>query len=129
MSSTSPSSSARTYEPADIEARLATDLPGWFYEDGWIGRKYRTAGWKSTLMVVNTIGHLAEAAWHHPELAVSYAFVVVKLRTHDADGLTDKDFELARRIEDVVGWRPAAGSALSGTPDDPRFRYIRYDHS
>jgi 4a-hydroxytetrahydrobiopterin dehydratase len=58
---------------------------------------------------------------------VSYAFVVVKLMTHDAKGVTDKDFELARRIEDVVAWRPGEGSALPGTPDDPRFKYIKYD--
>ena len=53
----------------------------------------------------------------------------MKLKTHDAGGITDKDFELARKIEDVVLWRPGAeeGSALQGTPDDPRFKYIKYD--
>jgi 4a-hydroxytetrahydrobiopterin dehydratase len=119
--------SGPTYEPAEIEARLAAELPGWFLQDGWIRRKYKTSGWKATLMVVNTVGHLAEAAWHHPDLTVSYAFVIVKLMTHDAKGVTDKDFELARRIEDVVAWRPGEGSALQGTPDDPRFSYIKYD--
>jgi 4a-hydroxytetrahydrobiopterin dehydratase len=39
----------------------------------------------------------------------------VKLKTHDAGGITDKDFELARKIEEVVLWRPAGG-ALSGNP-------------
>jgi 4a-hydroxytetrahydrobiopterin dehydratase len=119
--------SGPTYEPAEIEARLAAELPGWVLDDGWIRRKYKTSGWKATLMVVNTVGHLAEAAWHHPDLTVSYAFVIVKLMTHDAKGVTDKDFELARRIEDVVAWRPGEGSALHGTPDDPRFKYIKYD--
>ncbi|MFM2119088.1 MAG: hypothetical protein RL722_556 [Pseudomonadota bacterium] len=116
-----------TYESAEIEARLAAELPHWFLEGGWIRRKYRTSGWKGTLMVVNTVGHLAEAAWHHPDLTVSYAFVIVKLMTHDAKGVTDKDFELAARIEEVVAWRPGAGSALEGTPDDPRFKYLKYD--
>jgi len=69
-------------------------------------RRYATHGWKSTLMVVNAIGHLCEAAWHHPDLAVSYAAVEVSLSTHDAGGITEKDFELARKIEDVVAWRP-----------------------
>ncbi|MEY2688586.1 MAG: hypothetical protein RL375_2784 [Pseudomonadota bacterium] len=115
------------YDTAEIEARLAAELPGWYLEDGWIRRKVRTSGWKSTLMVVNTVGHLAEAAWHHPDLTVSYAFVIVKLMTHDAKGVTDKDFELARRIEDVVGWQPGPGSALTGPPDDPRFKYIKHD--
>ncbi len=117
----------RTYSEAEIEARLREELPHWYYEKGWIRRKYKTAGWKATLMVVNTVGHLAEAAFHHPDLTVSYAFVIVKLMTHSAKGITDKDFELAKKIEEVVMWRPGEDSALEGTPDDPRFKYIKYD--
>jgi 4a-hydroxytetrahydrobiopterin dehydratase len=122
-------SPGEVYPPEEIQERLQAELPGWTFEDGWIRRKYRTSGWKATLMVVNTVGHLAEAAWHHPDLVVSYAFVTVKLVNHAAKGVTDKDFELARKIEEVVGWRPGtqAGSALEGTPDDPRFKYIKYD--
>lgn len=119
----------RVYSEAEIVQKLASELPHWTLEDGWIRRRYKTAGWKSTLMVVNTVGHLAEAAFHHPDLTVSYAFVIVKLINHEAKGVTDKDFELARKIEDVIMWQPGAepGSALTGTPDDPRFKYIRYD--
>ncbi|MCB1748088.1 MAG: 4a-hydroxytetrahydrobiopterin dehydratase [Gammaproteobacteria bacterium] len=117
------------YSEAEIEERLREELPHWTYQDGWIRRKYKTSGWKSTLMVVNTVGHLAEAAWHHPDLTVSYAFVNVKLMNHAAKGVTAKDFELARKIEDVVQWQPGkeADSALEGTPDDPRFKYLKYD--
>ena len=115
------------YTTEEIEARLREQLPRWTFEDGWIRRKYKTSGWKATLMVVNTVGHLAEAAWHHPDLNVSYAFVTVKLMNHAAKGITEKDFELAKKIEDVVAWRPDEGSALEGTPDDPRFKYIKYD--
>jgi 4a-hydroxytetrahydrobiopterin dehydratase len=79
-------------------------------------------------MVVNTVGHLAEAAWHHPDLTVSYAFVIVKLMNHAAKGITEKDFALAKKIEEVVQWRPGAeGGPLEGTPDDQRFKYIKYD--
>jgi 4a-hydroxytetrahydrobiopterin dehydratase len=78
-------------------------------------------------MVINTVGHLAEAAWHHPDIAASYAFVIVKLVTHSAKGVTDKDFDLAKRIEEVIQWRPGPSSALEGTPDDPRFKYLKYD--
>lgn len=116
-----------TYSEEEIVARLKQELPRWYYENGWIRRKYKTSGWKGTLMVVNTIGHLAEAAFHHPDLTVSYAFVIVKLMTHSAKGITDKDFELAKKIEEVVMWRPGEDSALEGTPDDPRFKYIKYD--
>ena len=117
------------YAEEEIELRLQEELPKWNYKGGWIRRKYKTSGWKATLMVINTVGHLAEAAWHHPDINASYAFVVVKLMNHAAKGITDKDFELARKIEDVVAWRPGAEeeSALEGTPDDQRFKYIKYD--
>ena len=67
------------YTDDEIAARLAEELPQWTHEGGWIRRKYKTSGWKGTLMVVNTVGHLAEAAWHHPDLTVSYAFVSASL--------------------------------------------------
>ncbi|MEQ1599387.1 MAG: 4a-hydroxytetrahydrobiopterin dehydratase [Methylotenera sp.] len=120
---------AKVYSEQEVKQKLETELPHWYLENGWIRRKYRTSGWKATLMVVNTVGHLAEAAWHHPDLTVSYAFVVVKLMTHDAKGITDKDFELANKIEQVIGWQPALeNGALEGTPnDDARFKYIKYD--
>jgi 4a-hydroxytetrahydrobiopterin dehydratase len=118
----------RTYTEDEIRARLQEELPHWYYENGWIRRKYRTGGWKSTLMVINTVGHLAEAAFHHPDITASYSFVIVKLMNHAAKGVTDKDFELARKIEQVIQWQPGKeGGALEGTPDDPRFKYIKYD--
>ncbi|CAN4272641.1 COG2154 Pterin-4a-carbinolamine dehydratase [Methylophilaceae bacterium] len=123
------------YSESEVTAKLQNELPQWYLENGWIRRKYKTSGWKATLMVVNTVGHLAEAAWHHPDLTVSYAYLIVKLQTHDAKGITDKDFELAAKIEQVIGWQPAkevnadsSKSALEGTPnEDVRFKYIKYD--
>ena len=119
----------RTYSEPEIEERLKRELPHWTLENGWLRRKYRTHSWKGTLMVVNAVGHLAEAAWHHPDMTISYAFVEVRLKTHSAKGVTDKDFELAKKIEEVVQWRPGKeGGALEGTPEgDPRFAYVRYD--
>ena len=117
-----------TYTDDEVEVRLKEELPHWYLENGWIRRKYKTSGWKGTLMVVNTVGHLAEAAFHHPDLTVSYAFVIVKLVNHAAKGITNKDFELAHKIEEVIMWQPGTeGGALEGTPDDPRFKYIKYD--
>lgn len=115
------------YSEEEIAARLAAELPQWYAESGWIRRKYRTGSWKGTLMLVTTIGHLAEAAWHHPDLTVSYGFVIVKLTTHSAKGVTHRDFALAQKIEECVMWRPGEGSSLEGTPDDPRFAYVRHD--
>ena len=112
----------------EVKAWLEENLPKWRLEDDWIRRTYKTASWKSTLMVVNTIGHLAEAAWHHPDLTVSYAWVEVRLMTHSAKGITAKDLALASKIEQVVQWQPGGeGHGLEGTPqDDQRFAYIKY---
>ena len=100
-------SNEKVYSLEEIEKYLESKLPNWYYENGWIRRKYKTSGWKGTLMVINTIGHLAEAAWHHPDLSASYAFVIVKLQNHAAKGITDKDFLLAEKIEAVVQWNPS----------------------
>ena len=94
-----------------------TGLDEWYLEDGWLRRKYNTDGWPTTLMLTNAIGYLCEAAWHHADLAVTWGKVWVKLKTHSAGGITDKDFALARRIEDVVLWRPEPGGPLEGTPN------------
>jgi pterin-4a-carbinolamine dehydratase len=110
-----------------IRQRLKSALPHWYLDQGCIARRYRTGGWKGTLMVINAVGHLAEAAWHHPDIEASYADIVVKLTSHSAGGITDKDFELAVKIEEMVQWRPAADSALEGTPADEQLRYVEYD--
>ena len=119
----------RTYSEDEIKARLEAELPHWYYEDGWIRRRYRTNSWKGTLMVINAVGHLAEAAWHHPDITASYAWVEVRLKNHAAKGVTDRDFALARKIEEVVAWQPGReGGPLEGTPEkDQRFAYIKYD--
>jgi 4a-hydroxytetrahydrobiopterin dehydratase len=119
----------RVYSEEEVEAFLKAELPHWYLEKGWIRRKYKTSGWKGTLMVVNTVGHLAEAGFHHPDISLSYAFVIVKLTNHAAKGITDKDFQLAKKIEEVVMWQPSLNenSALVGTPNEPQFKYIKYD--
>ena len=100
--------------PAEIGDRLK-GLPGWRLEDGAIVRDYQTDGWPTTLMLVNAIGFFAEAADHHPDLAVSWGKVQVKLWTHSAGGVTASDMELANLIEQTALWRPPASSALRGT--------------
>jgi len=119
----------RVYATEEITERLKKELPHWYLEDGWIRRRYKTSSWKGTLMVINAVGHLAEAAWHHPDITASYAWVEVRLMNHAAKGVTDKDFELAKKIEEVVSWQPGLlGGALEGTPqDDLRFAYVKYD--
>jgi 4a-hydroxytetrahydrobiopterin dehydratase len=68
-------------------------------------------------MLVNAIGYLSEAAWHHPDLEVTWGKVWVKLRTHASGGITERDFALAKKFEDALLWRPEEGSAMEGTPN------------
>lgn len=102
------------YTAEEITTKLAAELPGWYLENGWIRRYYKTDGWPTTMMLVNTVGFLAEAAAHHPDLTVSWAKLWVKLQTHDHGGVTDKDFDLAKKIEEVALWKPTAESPLAG---------------
>ena len=56
----------KTYTESEIDSYLKEHLKHWYFENGWIRRKYKTSGWKSTLMVINTVGHLAEAGFPFP---------------------------------------------------------------
>jgi 4a-hydroxytetrahydrobiopterin dehydratase len=108
----------KVYAEAEIADRLRElGLTDWHLEDGWLRRKFTTDGWPTTLMLTNAIGYLCEAAYHHADLAITYAKLWVKLKTHSAGGITDKDFALAKKIEEAALWRPPAGGPLEGTPN------------
>lgn len=100
---------------AELQEALAK-LPGWEVRDGWLRRTYNTPGWAHTMMLANTIGYIAEAGFHHPDLSIGYAKVTVKLQTHRVLGITYSDVELASRIDQIVLWKPLEGSPLKGFP-------------
>lgn len=109
-----------TNEPLITATELAAalvHLPGWSTSDGWLHRTYRTDGWRTTMLVVNAIAYVAEAGNHHPDLGVHWGKVNVALQTHSAGGVTQKDLELAARIEATLTWQPSAGfPGLEGQP-------------
>ena len=112
------SAKPKTYEPDEVEAKLKEHgLDDWYLEGDWIRRKYNTDGWPTTLMVVNAVGFVCEAAYHHADLSVTWGKLSVQLRNHAAGGITDKDFAVARQIENTVLWRPEDDSPLEGTPN------------
>ena len=71
----------------EVRAQLEA-LPHWEFRDGWIRRTFSTPGWPHTLMLVNAIGFRAEAGFHHPDISIGWAQVVVKLQTHSAGGVS-----------------------------------------
>ena len=118
----------KVFSQPEIESFLNKNLDGWSYDGKWIRKTYKTHSWKSTLMVINAVGHLAESAWHHQDIQASYAFVEVKLMNHSEKGITQLDFDLARKIDEFILWNPRnEESPLEGTPSDPRFAYIKYN--
>lgn len=87
-----------TLAPSEVRRALA-DLPGWSRHRGAIRRTYRFADFPEAIRFVNAVARLAERANHHPDIEIRYNQVTLRLTTHDAGGLTEKDFELARAIE------------------------------
>jgi pterin-4a-carbinolamine dehydratase len=112
------------YTEEQAQRRLEPDLAAWSVDNGHLCRSYSTNGWRASMLLANGIAHLAEAAWHHPDLAISWGSVGVRLRTHDVDSITDKDFALARMIERTATWQPDGATALDGAPTDGQWRYV-----
>jgi 4a-hydroxytetrahydrobiopterin dehydratase len=81
---------------------MLSRLKGWSLEGEAIVKEFDTKNWKTTLFIVNAIASLAEAHWHHPDLEVSFKKVKVKLTTHEAGGLTERDFRLAEDIDRIL---------------------------
>jgi 4a-hydroxytetrahydrobiopterin dehydratase len=91
-----------------MEPQLA-QLPGWQIEEAEGHRElvkdFRTRDFVSAVEFVNRITPIAEAEGHHPDLLVGWGKVRVQLWTHDAGGLTEKDYALASRIDQVADTR------------------------
>jgi 4a-hydroxytetrahydrobiopterin dehydratase len=78
-------------------------LSGWKHEDKQIVRTFTFKNFVEAIDFVNRLVEPAEKAGHHPDLAISYNKVTVSLTTHDAGGLTQKDFDLAEIVSKVYG--------------------------
>ena len=101
--------------PAEQQEALS-QLPGWEICDDWLRRSFATPGWTHTMLLAQTIGYLAEAAWHHPDIRIGYANVTVLLQTHRVRGITHSDVELAKKIQETALWQPGKEQVLSGFP-------------
>lgn len=87
---------------AEIGARLQT-LVGWTRQGDTIGKTFTLSGFPAAIAFVTRIGFLAEAANHHPDIDIRWNKVRLVLSTHDAGGLTAKDFELAAAVDEAGG--------------------------
>ncbi|MGB8261796.1 MAG: 4a-hydroxytetrahydrobiopterin dehydratase [Terracidiphilus sp.] len=88
--------------PQDARLRLRT-LPGWEIEDSQLTRTFLFAGFPAAIAFVDRLAVRAEEAGHHPDILIRYNRVQLTLVTHDAGGLTEKDFSLAADASALAG--------------------------
>ncbi len=82
--------------------QLLIELQGWQVQDGMLVRTFILPSFAHAVLMVGAIGQLAEAADHHPDLNIfGYKKLTVTLVTHSAGGLTEKDFSLAKQIQEL----------------------------
>jgi 4a-hydroxytetrahydrobiopterin dehydratase len=81
-----------------IKSALAT-VPEWTRKGVTISRTYQFKDFPAAVRFVDAVAELAEAAWHHPDIDIRWNKVTLTLTTHDAGGLTKKDFVLAQKFD------------------------------
>lgn len=77
-------------------------IPTWFIVGDKISKSYTFPDFKSALKFVNEVGKIAEKMAHHPDVQLSWGKVVITTTSHDLHGLTEKDFDLANRIDTLT---------------------------
>jgi 4a-hydroxytetrahydrobiopterin dehydratase len=84
-----------------IMAELAT-VPSWTrLDEKWIQRKYKFSTFPDAIAYVNKVADIAEEVQHHPFISIDYKLVTLKMSSWQAGGLTQLDFDLAKRFDDV----------------------------
>lgn len=85
----------------EIEKKLE-QLEGWEYVDGAIETSFEFENFKEAFSVMTRIAFECEAQGHHPDWSNVYKSLHIRLNTHDAEGVTEKDFKLAKTIESII---------------------------
>jgi 4a-hydroxytetrahydrobiopterin dehydratase len=85
----------------EIEKKLE-QLEGWEYIDGAIETSFEFENFKEAFSVMTRIAFECEAQGHHPDWSNVYNSLHIRLNTHDAEGVTEKDFKLAKTIEGII---------------------------
>lgn len=77
------------------------NLKEWHFKENAIERNFKFKNFSESLAFIIQVGLLAEKANHHPEIFNVYNKVQLRLTTHDANGVTDKDFDLAKKVDSI----------------------------
>jgi 4a-hydroxytetrahydrobiopterin dehydratase len=76
-------------------------LPGWERQGNEIVKTFARADFAQAMTFVNEVAAAAEAAGHHPDIDIRWNKVTLALSSHDEGGLTERDFQLAARIQEL----------------------------
>jgi len=88
--------------PVDQQKKMLTQLEGWEIMDGHhLERHYKFKNFKQALAFVNQVGEVAETEKHHPDIYFTWGKVSIQIMTHSVDGLTEADFILAAKINQI----------------------------
>lgn len=88
---------------SEEEVEMALErLDSWKFDDDKIEKKFKFANFAEALAFVNKVGEVAEAADHHPDIKFGWGFAKVETTTHDRDGVTDHDIDLAHKIDSIA---------------------------
>jgi 4a-hydroxytetrahydrobiopterin dehydratase len=90
-----------TLNPEQIKAALA-DLREWGFDGESLTRTFRFADFVHSVGFVEHLAEVAEERQHHPDIDIRYNKVTLRLSTHDAGGVTQRDVELAEAIAHLV---------------------------
>ena len=90
----------KTYSETEAEPFLV-NLKDWEFKNNAIEKNFKFKNFSESLAFIVQVGLLAEKANHHPEICNVYNKVQIRLTTHDANGITDKDFDLVIKISDI----------------------------
>jgi 4a-hydroxytetrahydrobiopterin dehydratase len=93
---------AATLPDSEIESRVR-ELPGWRYDDGKLRRQYAFADFPCAFAFMTRCAFAAETLNHHPDWSNVWNKVDVVLWSHDAGGVTDRDFALAKAMDVAAG--------------------------
>ena len=89
------------FSPAEITQGLAA-LPEWQLKNGALAREFSFQDFREAMSFVNSVAAVAERAGHHPDIDIRYNRVSLALSSHDAGGITERDFSLAAEIGKIL---------------------------
>ena len=85
---------------SEIQSQLP-QIPNWSYQNGFLERQIQFSSFTKAIAFLNRVATLSEEQQHHPVLTNSYNRLLIQLNTHDVNGISEKDFTLAKAIDRI----------------------------